>query len=26
MRCTVYHKDRGTVGINIVNPTMLGYV
>lgn len=25
MRATVYHKDRGTVGINIVNPSMLGY-
>ena len=25
MRCTVYHRDRGTVGMNIVNPTMLGY-
>lgn len=25
MRCTVYHKERGTVGINIVNPSMLGY-
>jgi len=25
MRCTVYHKERGTVGMNIVNPTMLGY-
>jgi hypothetical protein len=25
MRCTTYHKDNGTVGINIVNPTMLGY-
>ena len=25
MRVTVYHKDRGTVGINIVNPSMLGY-
>jgi len=25
MRCTIYHKDNGTVGMNIVNPTMLGY-
>jgi hypothetical protein len=25
MRMTVYHKDRGTVGISIVNPSMLGY-
>jgi hypothetical protein len=25
MRCTIYHEDTGTVGINIVNPSMLGY-
>jgi len=25
MRCTIYHKIKGTVGMNIVNPTMLGY-
>lgn len=25
MRCTIYHKDNGTVGMNIVNPSMLGY-
>lgn len=25
MRCTIYHKDKGTVGVNIVNPSMLGY-
>jgi hypothetical protein len=25
MRATVYHYDKGTVGINIVNPSMLGY-
>lgn len=25
MRSTVYHRDRGTVGISIVNPSMLGY-
>jgi hypothetical protein len=25
MRCTTYHKDRGTVGVQIVNPSMLGY-
>lgn len=25
MRCTTYHKENGLVGINIVNPTMLGY-
>lgn len=25
MRCTTYHKENGLVGVNIVNPTMLGY-
>lgn len=25
MRVTVYHKDRGTVGMHITNPSMLGY-
>lgn len=25
MQCTVYHRNRGRVGINIVNPSMLGY-
>lgn len=25
MRCTTYHKEKGTVGVNIVNPSMLGY-
>jgi hypothetical protein len=25
MRATIYHYDKGTVGINIVNPSMLGY-
>lgn len=24
MRATIYHKERGTVGMNIVNPSMLG--
>lgn len=23
MRCTIYHKSKGTVGMNVVNPTML---
>lgn len=26
MRVTIYHKDRGTVGMHITNPSMLGYV
>jgi len=25
MRCTIYHRENGTVGMNVVNPTMLGY-
>lgn len=25
MRCTTYHRHKGTVGVNIVNPSMLGY-
>lgn len=25
MRCTIYHRENGQVGMNIVNPTMLGY-
>jgi hypothetical protein len=25
MRCTIYHRHNGTVGMNIVNPSMLGY-
>ena len=25
MRCTMYHRDRGTIGVQIVNPSMIGY-
>lgn len=25
MRCTIYHKDNGMVGMSVVNPSMIGY-